>query len=116
AAAGKRPPTVFAFVAHEPDDAGRLAVETSPEADDLVVSRVRFGEPDRRLDRFGTARIELGAIELSGRHLGEALQELESVLGREAADGDLADLRLHHRDPARMRMAEGRHRHAREEI
>ena len=49
--------------------AGGLAVESAPEADDLVLAGVGHGEAERRLDGLGAAAVELGTAEVAGREL-----------------------------------------------
>src|SRR6266705_3950641 len=91
-------------------------MEAAPEPDDLGMPRARFGEPQRGLDRFGPARIELCAIQVAGRQLREQPHEGGPVLGGEAADVDARDLPLHRRYVLGMGVPEARHADAGEEI
>ena len=62
-AGGQRAPVLLPLVADQADHAAGLAVEAAPEADHLVLLRVRLGQADGRLDRLGAAAVELRAAQ-----------------------------------------------------
>src|SRR5436309_4064214 len=94
----------------------RLAVKAAPKPEHLGVSGARLREPQRRLDGFSPARIELRPVQVSGRELREQLDERRTVLGGEAADVNPRDLTLQRRHVAGMRVPETRHPNAREKV
>src|SRR5216117_2117784 len=102
--------------AEQRQDAAGLAVEAAPEADDFRMAGARLGEPQRRLDRFGSARVELRAIQVAGSELGDQLHQRRAMLRREAADVHARDLALHGRDVLGMGVSDARHAHAGQQI
>jgi hypothetical protein len=102
--------------AEQRQHAAGLAVEPAPEADHFRVARARLGEPQRRLNRFGTARVELRAIQVARRELGEQFDERRAMLRGEAADVHSRDLPLHRRDVLGVGVPDARDPHARQEV
>ncbi len=74
----QRAPVLLPLVADQAHDAAGLAVEAAPEADHLELLGVRLGQADRRLDRLGAAAVELRAVELARRQLGQQLEQREA--------------------------------------
>ena len=85
-----------------------LPVEAAPEAHDLVPAGRSFRQPHCRFDGFGAARVQLGAIQITGRESRDQLDERGAVLGREAAHVHALELFRHLGDVARMRVAQAR--------
>ena len=81
-------------------------METAPEADDFVASGRGFGEPHRGLDGFGAARVELRAVQITGRELRDQLDQRGAMLRGEAAHVDALELLCHLCHVARMGVAE----------
>ena len=93
----QRPERMLEARAEHRQHAAGLAVEAAPEADHLGVPGAGLGEPQGRLDRLRPARVELRAVQIAGRELGEQFDERRPVLRREAADVDAGDLALQRR-------------------
>ena len=96
--------------------AAGFAMEPAPEAHDLRVAGARLCESQRRLDGFGTARIELRAIQVAGGELGDQLHERGAMLRREAPHVNPRDLSLHGRDVLRMGVPDAGDPDSREQI
>src|SRR2546426_6085463 len=69
--------------AEQRQDAAGLAVEAAPEADDFRMAGARLGEPQRRLDRFGSTRVELRAIQVAGSELGDQSHQRRAMRSEE---------------------------------
>ena len=100
----------------EPEHATGLAVEPTPEADDLVLARRRLCQPERRLHRLGAAGEHLDARESRRRQRGEQIEEAGSRLRREAAEGQPLHLLLERLDVVRVAVADAADADAGDEV
>ena len=75
-----------------------------------------FRQAHRRLDRLGTARVQLRAIEISGREPRDQLDERGAMLRCEAADVHPLQLLRHFGDIAGVRVAEACDAHAGQQV
>ena len=91
-------------------------VEAAPEAHDLMPAGCGSRQAHRRLDRLGTARVQLRAIEIPGREARDQLDERGAMLRREAADVHALQLLRHLGDIAGMRIPQACHAHAGQEV
>ena len=112
----QRPETVLEAAAQQRENTPRLPVKTAPESHDLVLAGRGLGQPHRRLDGFGAARVQLGAVQVAGRDAGDQLHQLRAVLGGEAPHVHALELACHLGDVARVRVAEARHTDAGEQV
>src|ERR1700677_1850775 len=80
--------------AQHADDALALAVEATPEADELELLGHRLGKPKGRLDRSGAARKQLQMREPLRQERGDEIEEARPRLSREAAECDAVELLL----------------------
>ena len=115
--AGQEGPQVMLEVAaEEPEDAARLAVESAPEADDLVFPGGRLGEPQPGLHGLRAAREHLDARQALGGEGGEQVEEAGARLGGEAAERERLDLALERVDVVRMAVPDAADGDARDEV
>ncbi len=102
-----------------PEEANRacgLAVVAAPEADELELLCDRFGEPEGGLDRLGAAREQLDVGDALRQELADQVEKARAILGREAAEGDAAELLGEASDVVRMGVADAADRDAGDEI
>ena len=99
---------VFEIRAHERKHAHGFAVESAPEAHELVFAGEALGQAKRGFDGFGAAGVKLGPVDVRSRAmLRDFLEELDARFGSEASDGSaFSTCVLDRFDDFRMAMAQ----------
>src|ERR1019366_2383939 len=94
-----------------------LAVEAAPERDELVLLRMTLREAQSALDGLRAARIELHAMQLRPWPVRrQPLDEIDPRLARERPDVGARDLPLDRVDDGGVRVSEGVHSDAADEV
>ncbi len=83
----KRPLVIAVAAAQHADHALALAMESTPEADELELLGHRLGKPERRLDRLGATGKQLQMRQSLRQQRGDKIEEARPRFGCEAAEG-----------------------------
>src|SRR5690242_11817072 len=67
-------------------------MEAAPKADELGLPRIGLRQSKSAFHGFGATGIKLGTAQITGRDLGDELDQLRSMSTRETADVHLRDL------------------------